>query len=606
MPQQQKSSEVDHHHTVVPHGQHNFWKLESIHNPVYHVHEDHEDHLYKQEKHIYMKEHRFHKASLEKFKNYLKLLPDEPITKENQPSIHITEQERKIFDFLLDVNNHFKLGTTLRVAGGWVRNKLLGLDGDDVDIAIDNMMGAEFANYVSQYERLKGLPSKAIGIISANPEQSKHLETATTHIFDQAIDFVNLRSEEYAEESRIPSNITLGTPEQDAKRRDLTINSLFYNLNEHKIEDFTGKGVYDLKHRIVRTPLPPVQTFLDDPLRILRAIRFACFFDFLIADEIMEAAHNHDVDVALAEKVSRERVGTELLKMLKGHDPVGAFALIGEMKIKHIVFTMVSNGDNKKKKDIASRQYINPVPVEWKDDLHWENSLYRMRIMIKLAKRYELSIDDRVEILLSGFLSGLTTSDMTKESIEELCDSLLVSSLRLPLKLAANVATIIYGAHRIKSKVLVCEEQKHTLTEEFFANIIQEDRVFVGKWLRNDVKQFYDRSLMLCNVIETKGTEFTEKRCYRAEKFCKALNDNHLDLLKLSQAPSILKGNEIADNLETTPGPIVSTVIEDLVTHLFEQYPKEISKEQAVKWLQSNIETYKSLILANPKKKQKK
>ncbi|EFC47252.1 tRNA nucleotidyltransferase/poly(A) polymerase [Naegleria gruberi] len=590
--------------SLVPHSSHNFWKLESIHNPVYHVHEDHEDHLYTEEKHIYLKEHRFHKASHDKYKHALEKLPDGPLTKENQPKIHITQEEEKIFSFLLEVNNHFKLGTTLRVAGGWVRNKLLGLDGDDVDIAIDNMMGADFANYVSQYEKLKGLPSKAIGIISANPEQSKHLETATTHIFGQSIDFVNLRSEEYAEESRIPSNIKLGTPLQDANRRDLTINALFYNLNEQIIEDFTGKGMHDMKHRIVRTPLPPVQTFLDDPLRVLRSIRFACFFDFLIADEIMDAAHNHDVDVALAEKVSRERVGTELLKILKGHDPVGAFALIGEMKIRHIVFTY-STGD-KKKKDLFPREYINPIPIEWKDQLQWENSLYRMRVMIKLAKKYNLSLDERVELLLAGFLSPITSHDMSREQIEEICYNLIVSSLRLPLKLAGNVSTIIYGAHYIKGKVLVCEENKASLDEQFFANIISEDRVLVGRWLKNTVKHLYDKSLMLCNVINTQGTEFTEKRCFRAVKFLKALNEQHVKLIELSQSSSPLKGNEISTALDVPPGPIIAEVGEDLSTFIFQNYPQIVDREQAFEWLAENAQTYKSKAELNPKKKQKK
>ena len=588
----------------VPHSSHNFWKLESIHNPVYHVHDDHEDHLYQQEKHIYLKEHRFHKATHDKYKEYLDKLPSGPLTKENQPPIHITEQEQKIFDFLLQVNEHYKLGTTLRVAGGWVRNKLLGLDGDDIDIALDNMMGAEFAKYVEQYEKLKGLPTKSIGIISANPEQSKHLETATTHIFGQSIDLVNLRSEEYADESRIPSNISLGTPQQDAFRRDLTINALFYNINEKIVEDFTGKGIHDLKRRIIRTPLPPVQTFLDDPLRILRAIRFACFFDFLIADEIMDAAHNHDVDVALAEKVSRERVGTEILKMLKGHDPVGAFALIGEMKIKHIIFTYSTAP--KKKKEAFPREYLRPIPIEWKDNMHWENSLYRMRIMIKLSKRYKLNLEERTELLLAAFLSSLTDASMEKEIVEEICYNLIVSSFRLPLKLAANVSTIIYGAQKIKSKVLVCEDKKETLDEDFFGDIILQDREFVGKWLRNIVKELYDKSLMLCNVIDTQGTEFTEKRCFRAVKFLKALNEKHRKLVEISQDASPLRGDEIAQALETTPGPIVAEVIEDLTNERFKKYPEKFEREQAVEWLSRHASNYKAKLNLNPKKKVKK
>lgn len=76
------------------------------------------------------------------------------------------------------------------------------------------------------------------------------------------VDLVNLRSEEYAHNSRIPT-MTFGTPEQDALRRDFTINSLFYNINEGLVEDLTGRGIADMKQGIIRTPLPPRETFLD-------------------------------------------------------------------------------------------------------------------------------------------------------------------------------------------------------------------------------------------------------------------------------------------------------------------------------------------------------
>ena len=72
----------------------------------------------------------------------------------------------------------------------------------------------------------------------------------------------------------------MGTPTEDALRRDLCFNALFYNINEGKVEDFTGKGVEDLRNGVCRTPLEPVQTFLDDPLRVVRTIRFANRFNF--------------------------------------------------------------------------------------------------------------------------------------------------------------------------------------------------------------------------------------------------------------------------------------------------------------------------------------
>lgn len=100
------------------------------------------------------------------------------------------------------------------------------------------------------------------------------METAVIKVQNQLIDLVNLRSEEYGEESRVPE-IKIGTPEQDALRRDLTINSMFYNINKGLIEDLTGRGLIDLKNKMANTPLQPLKTFVDDPLRVLRTIRFA-------------------------------------------------------------------------------------------------------------------------------------------------------------------------------------------------------------------------------------------------------------------------------------------------------------------------------------------
>ena len=102
---------------------------------------------------------------------------------------------------------------------------------------------------------------------------------------------------------------------EDAYRRDLTINSLFYNLNTGTVEDFTMRGISDLQARLVRTPLPAVETFREDPLRLLRAVRFATRFDCSIDPSIFAAARIPEIERFLSVKVSRERIGIEFLKM---------------------------------------------------------------------------------------------------------------------------------------------------------------------------------------------------------------------------------------------------------------------------------------------------
>ena len=146
---------------------------------------------------------------------------------ESGPKISLTAQEKELFSLLMKVNETKKLGLVMRVAGGWVRDKVMGLPSNDIDVALDKMLGFEFAQHVNEYLTTNGLETHTICHIEANPEQSKNLDTARLRVLGLEIDLVNLRSESYTEDSRIPT-ITFGTPEEDALRRDLTINALFY------------------------------------------------------------------------------------------------------------------------------------------------------------------------------------------------------------------------------------------------------------------------------------------------------------------------------------------------------------------------------------------
>jgi tRNA nucleotidyltransferase (CCA-adding enzyme) len=247
--------------------------------------------------------------------------------------ITLSEAESQLFRALQDTIVAKGLSTQLRVSGGWVRDKLLRRESDDIDIALDDMMGEPFAKLVVEHLGV----SKHVGTILANPAASKHLETACLHLFGFHIDLVNLRSEEYSDTSRIPQ-ITFGTPQQDAFRRDLTINSIFYNISQDTIEDWTGLGFLDLERRIARTPLHPLQTFLDDPLRVLRIIRFATRFDLSILPEIAEAAQDPQVQNSLLEKVSRERIAKEYTLTMKGYNPVRALELIQAYRLTQIIF----------------------------------------------------------------------------------------------------------------------------------------------------------------------------------------------------------------------------------------------------------------------------
>ena len=243
-----------------------------------------------------------------------------------------------------------------RIAGGWVRDKLLGLPSHDLDVSLSSMTGHHFALFLKAYlesevfprtplarEMQEAAPSHVrishIGKIAANPEQSKNLETATARVLGFDLDFVNLRKEVYEGTHRIPI-MSFGTPLEDAMRRDMTVNALFYNVHTAAIEDWTQHGLADLRDGIVRTPMDPTATFTDDPLRILRCVRFGSRFGYAIHPDILAAlaAPASPLHAALASKVSRERVGIEVDKMLSGRDPRYALQLLAQLQLYWVVF----------------------------------------------------------------------------------------------------------------------------------------------------------------------------------------------------------------------------------------------------------------------------
>lgn len=308
------------------------------------------------------------------------------VVKNDTASIDLAPWEERLFQTLVDAAIAYETDSLIlnedvtvelprlnkpieiRIAGGWVRDKIMKQESHDVDIALDSMSGHQFATIVQQYlihhesyDAINGSDDSAnknsfkgkngngekkkepkIAVISANPNQSKHLETATMRVHNIDCDFVHLRGGEvYTSDSRIPTLKENATPLDDALRRDFTVNSLFYNLRTKQIEDWTGRGVNDLRdEKVLATPLDAMITFHDDPLRVLRAIRFAVRYDLALSEEIVLAAKSADVHNSLHVKVSRERVGKELEGVLSGKNsrPSVGLELITDLKLAGCVF----------------------------------------------------------------------------------------------------------------------------------------------------------------------------------------------------------------------------------------------------------------------------
>ena len=264
--------------------------------------------------------------------------------------LELTPKEEDIFNFLRRVKKNHRLNIQMRVAGGWVRDKLLGKESDDIDIAV-NMPGYDFAKLVAEdaFQNNITQDTKAYKVSlekSADPnekEPSDDLMVGAVYLFGQKIEFVPMRTEYYPDSnSRQPSIKMTDDPREDVKRRDLTINSIYYNIDTGKVDDFVG-GVKDLGidsgKMILRTPDETFKTFNEDPLRLLRVLRFhARYSNSVVEPSIIEAMAEPSIQESYARKVATERAGPELMKMLAGEDPVDSLKLLFESGLYKTVF----------------------------------------------------------------------------------------------------------------------------------------------------------------------------------------------------------------------------------------------------------------------------
>ena len=209
------------------------------------------------------------------------------------------------------------------VIGGFVRDLILDRASKDIDIVVvgDGIKLAE--------DSAKILRVKKVSIF-------KNYGTAHFRYKDLDVEFVGARKESYSENSRNPS-VKSGTLGDDQLRRDFTINALAVSLQKNNFGELIDPfdGINDLKNGIIKTPLDPVQTYIDDPLRMLRAIRFATQLEFKIEFKSLEAILNNCERLKI---ISQERITEELNKIILSKQPSRGFKLLESTKLLHQFF----------------------------------------------------------------------------------------------------------------------------------------------------------------------------------------------------------------------------------------------------------------------------
>ncbi len=243
------------------------------------------------------------------------------------------------------------------VIGGFVRDILLKRPSKDIDVVVLGD-GIAIANQVAA----KIGPDVNVAVF-------KNFGTAMLRYEDYEIEFVGARKESYASHSRKPS-VQTGTLEDDQRRRDFTINALAISLNEKDygtlIDPFDGLS--DLKHHLIRTPLDPIITYSDDPLRMMRAIRFASQLNFTIDKDSLNAIHDQRERIKI---VSMERVSDELNKIILSPQPSTGFKLLFDTQLLHIIFPQM-----------AALQGVDVV----KGKAHKDNFYHTLQVLDNISK----------------------------------------------------------------------------------------------------------------------------------------------------------------------------------------------------------------------------
>ena len=240
--------------------------------------------------------------------------PHQPVGSSTEP---IAERE------LLDVLQRAaaELGVKAWIVGGYVRDKLLHRPHPNPDVVVEN---GDALSLARRFAELAGAPP---------PVTFERYGTAQVTLPGHLVEFVTARAESYAPDSRKP-DVRPATLEEDLRRRDFTINTLLMDL-DGGIHDPLG-AMPDLEARILRTPADPARTFADDPLRMLRGIRFAAELGFLLAPELIPAMRAMK-DRLAPPVISAERVADELRKMLESQRPKLAIELLDASGLLEVI-----------------------------------------------------------------------------------------------------------------------------------------------------------------------------------------------------------------------------------------------------------------------------
>ena len=367
-----------------------------------------------------------------------------------------------------------QLGVETYLIGGFVRDKILNRETKDADIVC---MGDGIA-----------LATKVAQLISPVPKVSYFKTFGTAHLQinnDFDVEFVGARKESYRSDSRNPE-VEPGTMKDDQERRDFTINALAISLNENDfgklIDPFSGLS--DLKNKIIKTPLVPAETFTDDPLRMMRAIRFATQLNFSIEANtwqgIIECADRINI-------ISQERITDELNKIVAAPKPSVGFDLLYKSGLLQIIFP----------------QMVELAGAEYKDGHgHKDNFYHTLQVLDNLSAntddlwlRWAAILHDIAKPATKKFEEGHGWTFHGHEVVGGRMVPKIFTKLKLPLN----------DKMRLVKKLVELHLRPISLTKENITDSAIRRLLF-------DAGEDFDALMMLCNADITSKNKQKVKR----------------------------------------------------------------------------------------------
>lgn len=443
------------------------------------------------------------------------------------PEIKVEITEKNILKIKeLAEKNNFEI----YLVGGYVRDYLLKRPKTDADFTVVGDAIA-FAKIVAEYFHSK---------VVAYPR----FFTAMVPVGDSEYEFVGTRKEVYLPKSRKPI-VSVGTLEDDLKRRDFTINAMAISLNKEtfgKLIDLFD-GYKDLSNKMIRTPLDPRTTFEDDPLRMIRAIRFAAQLDFTIEEATFEAIKEMKDRIEI---VSQERITDEILKILASDNPAKGFALLFESGLLEKIFPELF--------ELAGVETIEENGVRYS---HKDVFNHSLKVLDKVAQnsdniwlRFSALIHDIGKAKTKRFIPGVGWSYHGHEEVGARMVSNLFRRLKLPLEKVDYVERLV----RLHQRPMALVDDGVT------DSAIRRLAAYAGDALED--------LFLLCRCdITTNNPNLSKKYMNNYEKvWKKVLQVQEKDKLRQFQSP--VRGEEIMEIFNLKPSPevgVIKTAIEEAI-----------------------------------------